>query len=55
MHNVRQAAIVTDDHDTLDTMLLAVVVDCYGTEAVDCVVELDLVGPIEEAELERYL
>ena len=55
MHNVRQAAIVMDDHDTLDTMLLAVVVDCYGTEAVDCVVELDLVGPIEEAEPERYL
>ena len=33
-----------DDHDTLDAMMLPLVVDCYGTETVDCAVELDLVG-----------
>ena len=55
MHNVRQAAFFVDNHDTLDTMLLPVVVDCYGAETVNSVVELDLVGPIEEAEPERYL
>ena len=44
-----------DDHDTLNGMLLPVVMDCYWMKPVDGVVELDLVGPIEEAEPERYL